>query len=212
MIRPNYYNILGLTNSANKEEIKSAFRKLAQRYHPDKNVSTQIDETLFIIVNNAYQVLVNDSKKNEYDSYLDKIKNKGYSPFHTLKVHDSLIENTLSEFNYILWDIENIIRNITEEYIKTQINGETLYNQILKFFGSIEEGVLKENDRYRNFINKKIEKRNIEAYFYLLRIEIQKHIENISKEDIKVEIEHLMKVKNNMISFVSDVNMFLEKS
>jgi DnaJ-class molecular chaperone len=212
MNRPNYYDILGLTTLANKDEIKSAYRKLAQRYHPDKNVLTQNDVTLFIIINNAYQVLVNDLSRDEYDSYLHKIKNKRYSPLYTFKGHDPLIEKALSEFNYILWDIEDIIHNITEEYLKEQINGETPYSQTLNLFKSIEEGILEENDRYRNFINKKIEKRNIETYFYQLRIEVQKHIENISKESIKMEIEQLMNIKNSLISFVSQMHRFLNKA
>ena len=211
MNRPSYYDILGLTTTANKDEIKSSFRRLAQRYHPDKNAFSKADDTLFIIINSAYQVLINDKRKNEYDLYLNKVKGKRYSPVSTFRKHDPLIEKTLSEFNYILWDIEDIIHNLTEEEIKIQTDGKTFYIQIIDFFRNIEEEMLKENDRYKNFINKKIEKRNIETYFYLLRIEIQKHIENLTKEKIELEIEQLVNLKTIMISFISDMIGHLKK-
>ena len=56
----NYYKILGLSSSATKSEIKVAYRKLAKKYHPDKNKSKQASQ-LFIEVNEAYAYLSNES-------------------------------------------------------------------------------------------------------------------------------------------------------
>jgi hypothetical protein len=56
----NYYKILGLSSSASKSEIKVAYRKLAKKYHPDKNKSKQASQ-LFIEVNEAYAFLSNES-------------------------------------------------------------------------------------------------------------------------------------------------------
>tara|TARA_Y100000991_G_scaffold11756_2_gene8151 strand:- start:914 stop:1747 length:834 start_codon:yes stop_codon:yes gene_type:complete len=56
----NYYKTLGLSTSATKAEIKVAYRKLAKKYHPDKNKSKQASQ-LFIEVNEAYAYLSNDS-------------------------------------------------------------------------------------------------------------------------------------------------------
>jgi hypothetical protein len=56
----NYYKILGLSSSATKSEIKVAYRKLAKKYHPDKNKSKQASQ-LFIEVNEAYAFLSNES-------------------------------------------------------------------------------------------------------------------------------------------------------
>ncbi len=61
-----YYQILGVNKTADKEEIKKAFRKLAHKYHPDKKTG---DEEKFKEVNEAYQVLSNDQKRSEYDTY-----------------------------------------------------------------------------------------------------------------------------------------------
>lgn len=61
-----YYNILGVNKKASKEEIKSAFRKLAHKYHPDKGGT---DESKFKEITEAYAVLSDDSKRREYDSY-----------------------------------------------------------------------------------------------------------------------------------------------
>src|SRR3989344_7734324 len=63
----NYYDILGISKSATKEEIKKAYRKLAHRYHPD-NRSTG-NETKFKEVSEAYQILQDDKKRAEYDAY-----------------------------------------------------------------------------------------------------------------------------------------------
>ena len=56
----NYYKTLGLSTSATKAEIKIAYRKLAKKYHPDKNKSKQASQ-LFIEVNEAYAYLSNES-------------------------------------------------------------------------------------------------------------------------------------------------------
>ena len=56
----NYYKTLGLSSSATKAEIKAAYRKLAKKYHPDKNKSKQASQ-LFIEVNEAYAFLSNES-------------------------------------------------------------------------------------------------------------------------------------------------------
>lgn len=62
----NYYEVLGVSKDASKDEIKKAYRKLAHKYHPDKKGG---DEKKFKEVNEAYQVLNNDKKRAEYDAY-----------------------------------------------------------------------------------------------------------------------------------------------
>jgi len=62
----NYYDVLGITKSASEEDIKSAFRKLAHKYHPDKKGG---DEKKFKEVSEAYAVLSDKKKRAEYDTY-----------------------------------------------------------------------------------------------------------------------------------------------
>lgn len=62
----NYYEILGVTKTATEEDIKTAFRKLAHKYHPDKKEG---DEKKFKEVSEAYAVLSDKKKRAEYDTY-----------------------------------------------------------------------------------------------------------------------------------------------
>lgn len=61
----NYYDILGVEKKASQEEVKKAFRKLAQKHHPDKGGN----EATFKEITEAYSVLSDDRKRREYDSY-----------------------------------------------------------------------------------------------------------------------------------------------
>ena len=61
-----YYEILGVSRDASKDEIKKAFRKIAHKYHPDKKDG---DEQKFKEASEAYSVLSDDKKRAEYDSY-----------------------------------------------------------------------------------------------------------------------------------------------
>ncbi len=61
-----YYKILGLNRNASEEEIKTAYRKLAHKYHPDKAGG---DEQKFKKINEAYQVLSNKEKRQQYDRF-----------------------------------------------------------------------------------------------------------------------------------------------
>ena len=63
-----YYEVLGVGRSASEEEIKSAFRKLALEYHPDRNKSEGAAER-FKEINEAYQVLTDASKRATYDRF-----------------------------------------------------------------------------------------------------------------------------------------------
>lgn len=61
-----YYETLGVSKEASKEDIKRAYRKLAHKHHPDKNGG---DEKKFKEINEAFQVLGDDSKRRQYDQF-----------------------------------------------------------------------------------------------------------------------------------------------
>ena len=61
-----YYQILGVSKTASKDDLKKAFRKLAHEYHPDKKTG---NEAKFKEVNEAYTILSDDQKRAQYDTY-----------------------------------------------------------------------------------------------------------------------------------------------
>ncbi len=64
-----YYEILEISRDADKTEIKKAYRKMAKKYHPDKNGGDKEAERMFKLCNEAYQVLSDDEKRAIYDRY-----------------------------------------------------------------------------------------------------------------------------------------------
>ena len=74
-----YYKILGVSKDASPEEIKKAFRKLAVKYHPDKNKGNKEAEEKFKEINEAYAVLSDPKKRKEYDSFGSQEFHRHYS-------------------------------------------------------------------------------------------------------------------------------------
>ncbi|MEM4245703.1 MAG: molecular chaperone DnaJ [Candidatus Bathyarchaeia archaeon] len=68
MAKRDYYEVLGVSRNATKEEIKNAYRKLALQYHPDRNKSPDAEEK-FKEISEAYAVLSDDEKRQQYDSF-----------------------------------------------------------------------------------------------------------------------------------------------
>ena len=68
MDKRDYYEVLGVARNADKDQIKKAFRRLAQQYHPDVNKAPEA-EVRFKEINEAYQVLSDDQKRAAYDRY-----------------------------------------------------------------------------------------------------------------------------------------------
>ena len=64
-----YYQILGVGKSASAAEIKKAYRKLARQYHPDLNQGDKASENKFKDINEAYEVLSDDGKRQKYDRF-----------------------------------------------------------------------------------------------------------------------------------------------
>ena len=69
MAKRDYYDVLGISKSSSSEEIKSAYRKLAIKYHPDKNPDNKSAEDKFKEASEAYGVLSDKSKRENYDNF-----------------------------------------------------------------------------------------------------------------------------------------------
>ncbi|UWD50298.1 molecular chaperone DnaJ [Clostridioides difficile] len=64
-----YYEVLGISKGAEAQEIKKAYRKLAMKYHPDRNPGDKDAEEKFKEINEAYEVLSDDTKRKTYDQF-----------------------------------------------------------------------------------------------------------------------------------------------
>lgn len=122
MYERDYYQILQVTPEATAEEIRKSYRKLAFKYHPDKNHGDNLTEAVFRNINEAYEVLSNAEKREEYNrkifSYGNSQRNKKYKPVTSYSILQEAIElsklvasaNTFKiNRDALLFQIQNIV-------------------------------------------------------------------------------------------------------
>jgi len=81
MVQEDYYQVLGVDQDAADQQIKEAFRKLAFKYHPDRNKENPAAVENMKKVNEAYAVLSNPAKKREYDTLKTQFGSSAYAHF-----------------------------------------------------------------------------------------------------------------------------------
>lgn len=102
MEKKDYYDILGVDHSATKDDIKKAYRKLALKYHPDKNKEKDAEEK-FKEISEAYAVLYDDEKRKMYDQYGHKGIDQQYTKEDIFRTTDfgDIFRGTGFDFNDI---------------------------------------------------------------------------------------------------------------
>ncbi len=89
MAKQDYYQVLGVEKSASPEEIKRAYRRMAIKYHPDKNPGNKEAEAKFKECAEAYEVLSDPEKRKQYDQYgHEGLRGAGMHDFSRMNVED----------------------------------------------------------------------------------------------------------------------------
>ena len=87
--KPEYYDLLGVERGASSDEIRAAYRKLALKYHPDRNPDNKEAEQKFMDISQAYGVLSDDEKRQLYDQYgHDGLRGTPHSDFQNAPFED----------------------------------------------------------------------------------------------------------------------------
>ena len=96
----NYYEILNLNRNATTEEIREAYRKLAFKYHPDRNKESDTNER-FLEISEAYEILKDSEKRKNYDKYF---YNNDFSLKENIEKQKRDAENKAKEYSHMSYE------------------------------------------------------------------------------------------------------------
>ncbi len=131
-----YYEVLGVSRSASQDEIKKAYRKLAMKFHPDRNQGDKESEDKFKQSTEAYEVLSDSNKRQIYDTYgHEGLKSRGYQ--------GPDFEDIFSSFGDIFGDIFGFGRTDTRRSKHGPIRGADLRYDLSVSFMDAVHGVAK---------------------------------------------------------------------
>ncbi len=144
----NYYLLLEIPEDSTEEQIRTAYRKLSKEYHPDLHGNSPEYHSVFIMLSNAYRVLVDVKKREEYDTYLktsssykSSRKNGTVLPGRRGEIYRTN-EQLLDHLNYIIWDIEDIVTGKSADERKYREIRDIADRYILKILVFIDKWLL----------------------------------------------------------------------
>lgn len=123
-----YYKILEIEPSATLDEIKKAYRRLAQQYHPDKNSRKEYASTYFTEVKEAYEVLTNPSKKDFYLQQRWYQQSLGKKEFRSQPITPPIVLKQFIELDKYVARLDSfrMDKQGLYQYISELLNDETI--------------------------------------------------------------------------------------
>ncbi len=141
-----YFKILGISKNANNEEIKSAFRKLARKFHPDLHPHDERAETEFKEINEAYEILSDEDKKKSYEQFLnywfknrdgksrDFSRENNYQRFDEYLNFDDFLSDLIGRFSEVG---KEIYSNISSDNNAQSLNLDAEFNLQISFLEAL---------------------------------------------------------------------------
>ncbi len=105
--RKDYYEVLGLDSNATQQEIKESYRKLAFQYHPDRNKDDPAASDKMKALNEAYAILSDPAKRQEYDLLKDRYGSSAYQQYQQTHSQEDIFRGS---------DIEQIFQEFSRSY------------------------------------------------------------------------------------------------
>lgn len=139
----NYYAILNITRDASPDDVRSSFRKLAHKHHPDKNGNSASSQMLFKTILEAYETLISTERRKTYDEYLNT------SVFADINKNNKATaaglpdtENIKRQLNFVLWEIEDLYTKTKKTDIRERYNCYSLEEWLSLILAFLDRWVL----------------------------------------------------------------------
>ena len=127
----NYYELLGVCNTASKEEIQKAYKTQMKKWHPDINKSTEAPK-MAVKLNEAKSILLDDEKRREYDISLEQDINESYNKYTGKEQTNNQYQNVYTESND--YDDDMVTKwEYLKEYMK--FSNDSFLRKIVAFVG-----------------------------------------------------------------------------
>jgi curved DNA-binding protein CbpA len=185
----NYYQLLNITETASHQEIKSAFRKLALRHHPDKNRNSPESASYFKVLLNAYEVLTDKDRRKQYDTFLQARRGQDKKSAQSAAAAPPQPENTIqtmyNQLNMFLWDIEDFLRELDPVILFEEFSGTPLWVYMEKLLKYIDKWTF-DHRQFEDhvFPVQSRSKLALLNYFYNIRVRADKYFKELTFDDL----------------------------